>query len=105
MWGRWQKGDSMNDIAVEAWRDCGNRVANIFGARSNSDAARKEFVDTEQPALLPAHSASCLPITLNKSSALDIGFHHFLKGLQALHLLCCETLQPSLTNFIDRLLV
>jgi glutathione S-transferase len=40
------------DVAIEAWRDYGNRVANIFGALSNSEPARKTFVETEQPTLL-----------------------------------------------------
>jgi glutathione S-transferase len=40
------------DVAVEAWRDYGNRVANVFGALSNSESAREEFITTAQPALL-----------------------------------------------------
>ncbi len=40
------------DVAIEAWRDYGNRVANIFGAQSISEFARKEFIKLEQPALL-----------------------------------------------------
>ena len=40
------------DVTIEAWRDYGNRVANIFGALSNSESARKDFVEKEQPVLL-----------------------------------------------------
>jgi len=40
------------DVTIEAWNDYGNRVANTFGALSNSDAARKMFLESEQPALL-----------------------------------------------------
>ena len=40
------------DVATEAWRDYGNRVANAFGALSNSETARQRFVAEEQPALL-----------------------------------------------------
>ena len=40
------------DVTIEAWRDYGNRVANTFGALSNSDSARKVFLEEEQPALL-----------------------------------------------------
>lgn len=41
-----------SDVTTEAWRDYGNRVANTFGAQSNSDDARKRFLAEEQPALL-----------------------------------------------------
>jgi glutathione S-transferase len=40
------------DVTVEAWRDYGNRVANTFGALSKSEADRRAFLETEQPALL-----------------------------------------------------
>ena len=40
------------DVAIEAWRDYGNRVANVFGALSNSEPARRAFIEIEQPALL-----------------------------------------------------
>jgi len=40
------------DVTIEAWRDYGNRVANIFGALSNSESARKAFTEQEQPVLL-----------------------------------------------------
>ena len=40
------------DITIEAWRDYGNRVANVFGALSNSEDARTAFLEEEQPALL-----------------------------------------------------
>ena len=40
------------DITIEAWRDYGNRVANTFGALSNSDDARHSFLAEEQPSLL-----------------------------------------------------
>lgn len=41
-----------SDVATEAWRDYGNRVANVFGALSNSEDARRHFIAEEQPALL-----------------------------------------------------
>ncbi len=40
------------DVTVEAWRDYGNRVANTFGAQSNSEERRSIFTREEQPALL-----------------------------------------------------
>ncbi len=40
------------DVVIEAWRDYGNRVANVFGALSQSEPARIEFIETEQPSLL-----------------------------------------------------
>ena len=40
------------DVTIEAWRDYGNRVANAFGALSESEDARRHFVSEEQPALL-----------------------------------------------------
>ena len=40
------------DVTVEAWRDYGNRVANVFGALSTSESARTTFLKEEQPALL-----------------------------------------------------
>lgn len=41
-----------SDVTAEAWRDYGNRIANLFGAKSTPDAARKKFLIEEQPALL-----------------------------------------------------
>ena len=40
------------DVTIEAWKDYGNRVANAFGAMSNSESARQEFLETTQPELL-----------------------------------------------------
>jgi len=40
------------DATVEAWKDYGNRVANAFGAMSNSEAERRVFIEETQPALL-----------------------------------------------------
>ncbi len=40
------------DVTIEAWREYGNRVANTFGALSNSEDARKRFLAEEQPSLL-----------------------------------------------------
>ncbi len=41
-----------SDVTAEAWRDYGNRIANLFGAKSTSDEARKNFLIEEQPSLL-----------------------------------------------------
>jgi len=40
------------DATVEAWKDYGNRVANAFGAMSNSEDERRVFIEETQPALL-----------------------------------------------------
>ena len=40
------------DVTVEAWRDYGNRIANLFGAESTSGEARKNFLREDQPSLL-----------------------------------------------------
>ncbi len=40
------------DVTTEAWRDYGNRIANVFGALSESEEARQRFLKEEQPVLL-----------------------------------------------------
>ncbi len=40
------------DVTIESWRDYGNRMAAVFGAKSDSESARKVFVAEELPELL-----------------------------------------------------
>lgn len=63
--GKGMKSQVRCDVAVEAWRDYGNRVASVFGALSTSEAARKTFIDTEQLSLL----SDIETFYLNKASA------------------------------------
>lgn len=76
------------DVAVEAWRDYGNRVANTFGALSNSETARKTFAETQQPELLAdlesyyRKRASPSPYWAGQSPTIsDFTAFHLIEGL------------------------
>ena len=42
------------DVTIESWRDYGNRTAAVFGAKSDSEDAGKNFIDEELPERLSA---------------------------------------------------
>lgn len=73
------------DIAIESWRDYGNRVANVFGALSTSQEARKHFVSEEQPALIEDLEAFYLQ--KNDTSEIWIGNSPTICDFTAFHLL------------------
>jgi glutathione S-transferase len=76
------------DVAVEAWRDYGNRVGNVFGALSTSESARERFIATEQPALLNDLQAFYLEKATtepywagNSLSIADFTAFHLIEGM------------------------
>jgi glutathione S-transferase len=75
-------------VTIEAWRDYGNRVANTFGALSDSEAGRKAFLETEQAALLADLEAyylardSDVPYWAGTSTTIaDFAAFHLIEGL------------------------
>ncbi len=100
------------DVAIEAWRDYGNRVATLFGALSHPDAGRDAFVETELPERLsdlaafyaqnPSDSGFWAGRTL---TIADFAAYHSLDGVAARFadtLAPFDALQSFLTFFAAR---
>ena len=87
--GDTEEGRIRSDVATEAWRDYGNRVANTFGALSNSEIARETFLAEEQPRLLADLEAYYLirpdkqsPFWAGESPTIgDFAAFHLIEGL------------------------
>jgi len=86
--GKDEVGRVRCDVTIEAWRDYGNRVANTFGAMSNSQSARKSFVENEQPALLAdlesfylANPSGAVYWAGNSPTVADYAAFHLFEGI------------------------
>lgn len=76
------------DVTIEAWRDYGNRIASVFGARSTNEDARKLFLKEEQPTLLSDLEAFFLARDLpspywagGTPTTADFAAFHLIEGL------------------------